>query len=222
MPVGGTTNLRPDLAGEIRQEIEAGSTVITATTLDGAREFVEASEAVRVAVRRVTEAQAGATALREEAETAHAALDRITGALGEDPEQVTGSSVPSLVEDTLGTASAELADLKARIDRALSLHREFKIYDECDHDHRYNEDGTLPEGVLDIDEIGLTCQDAYLYSICSNCCTGGSEEWQTEACANDHKHDGASPCWPCPTRAALASGVPETPEPGEESRQRRD
>ncbi|OLE25881.1 MAG: hypothetical protein AUG44_14700 [Actinobacteria bacterium 13_1_20CM_3_71_11] len=211
MPAGGTTNLRPDLEAEIRQEIEERYENVDRPFTLPAKAMLDV--AVTVAVRRVTEAVA--TALREDAETAHAALDRITVALGEDPEQVTGSSVPSVVEDTLGRAGAELADLKGRIDKALALHVEFKIYDECDHDHRYNEDGALPEGVLDIDEIGLTCQGAYLYSICSNCCTGGSEEWQTEACANDHKHDGASPCWPCPTRAALASGVPEAPETGQ-------
>lgn len=99
----------------------------------------------------------------------------------------------------------ENEQLKARAEKVLALHQEFKIYDECGHDHRYLENGGLPEGVHEIDEVGLTCQDGYMYSICSNCCTGGSQEWQTEVCADQHKHDGKSQCWPCPTRVALTA-----------------
>ena len=107
----------------------------------------------------------------------------------------------------------ENEQLKARAEKVLALHQEFKIYDECGHDHRYLENGGLPEGVHEIDEVGLTCSDGYMYSICSNCCTGGSQEWQTEVCADQHKHDGKSQCWPCPTRAALtADQPPATPE----------
>src|SRR2546423_2441393 len=97
----------PDHETEIRREITERYEHVDRPFTLPAKAMLDA--AVTVAVRRVTEAQAGATALREDAETAHAALDRITVALGEDPEQVTGSSVPSLVEDTLGRTGAELA-----------------------------------------------------------------------------------------------------------------
>ena len=106
-----------------------------------------------------------------------------------------------------------LREHKARIDKALELHREFKIYDECGHKHEFNSDGSLPEGVLNVSEIGLVCADGYLHSICRECCTGGSQEYQTEACASDHLHEGAAACWPCPTAAALSAPAPSHPTP---------
>jgi hypothetical protein len=87
---------------------------------------------------------------------------------------------------------------QARIEEALKIHSQFRVYDECGHQHEDDD----PD-VIEIDEIGLTCGDGYLYSICANCCTGGSREWQTETCASEHKHDGDAACWPCPTRIAL-------------------
>ncbi len=92
------------------------------------------------------------------------------------------------------------ADLQARIDAALALHSQFRVYTECGHHHEDDD----PD-VIEIDEIGLACGDGFMYLICANCCTGGSREWQTEACASEHKHDGSATCWPCPTRKALTS-----------------
>jgi hypothetical protein len=64
--------------------------------------------------------------------------------------------------------------------RVAALHGPFKIYGECDHDHV---DG---DGSVHIDAIGLTCEDGFEYSICSECCTNGRE--QTEECATYHDH----------------------------------
>lgn len=78
--------------------------------------------------------------------------------------------------------------------RALELHSEYRIYEECGHDHA--EDDDVVEMV--VDDLGPVCQDGYLSSICRTCCAGGGEG-QTSGCVD--AHDG--PCWPCATRRAL-------------------
>jgi hypothetical protein len=77
------------------------------------------------------------------------------------------------------------------------LHSEFKIYHECDHDHAEDD-----PGVLDINDVGLTCEDGYWYSICLECCTHGSGEQPVE-CAENHYAEGPHNCWPCRTIQAL-------------------
>jgi len=78
----------------------------------------------------------------------------------------------------------------------LDLHNEFRIYDDCGHTH--TEAGN---GVLDIENVGLTCKDGYEYSICRSCCADGGE-YQTEVCASHER-----PCWPCPTHHAIATAL---------------
>jgi hypothetical protein len=94
------------------------------------------------------------------------------------------------------------AALQARIDKALALHRETKIYDECGHKHKMADDYTVPAGLHLIEEVGLTCEDGYQYSICRECCT--DDGYQTETCVDNHEHGGSAACWPCPTHACLA------------------
>ena len=95
--------------------------------------------------------------------------------------------------------------LLAVVDAVLALHREFRIYEECDHAHAYD-GGTEGESgaVVDCGEF-LTCDDGYLYSVCRECCAQGSAAGgphQTEECATNHE---VGKCWPCPTRRAIAA-----------------
>jgi hypothetical protein len=92
-------------------------------------------------------------------------------------------------------------DAYAALRAVLDKHSEFKIYDECGHQHREGD-----PGVLSIENVGLTCEDGYEYSICRECCTGGSGEYQTEDCAS-HDHNR---CWPCDTVQAITEALEES------------
>ena len=90
-------------------------------------------------------------------------------------------------------ALTEADRLRDLISKVRALHREFKIYDMCGH-------GTH-EGRTDVAVLSdgtVTCADAYMYSICRECCAPG--DGQTEECVDQHDH---SECWPCPTRKAV-------------------
>lgn len=92
---------------------------------------------------------------------------------------------------------AERDERQARLDKALALHREFKIYEPCGHDHDDGEAGTDFFA-----EVGNVCEDGYRYSICGFCCTDGSE--QHEVCADHHMpEEKPNLCWPCQTRRVL-------------------
>lgn len=74
-----------------------------------------------------------------------------------------------------------------------ALHRPFGIYDECDHEHT---DEDLAAGrCLEVDEVGLTCDDGLLYQICEECCTVdlGWTRQQREGCAESHDHSKTGP-----------------------------
>lgn len=98
------------------------------------------------------------------------------------------------------------------VTRMLAQHTEFRIYDECEHDHQQigpPEDtrsarcwnGARPiyeQGVVLVDEIGLTCN--YVYSVCSQCCTDqlhGGDQVQREDCADAGNDPFWHSCWPC-------------------------
>lgn len=82
------------------------------------------------------------------------------------------------------------------------LHSEFRIYDECDHDHT---DEDVEQGrAVDTPDF-RSCDEVYMYSICAHCCTE-PEYGQTETCAGDHNHRPGAPL--CPTLALLAEEVP--------------
>jgi hypothetical protein len=97
-----------------------------------------------------------------------------------------------LSDDREHEAPKAFAALRTVLDR----HSEFKIYDECGHHHRYSAEGVVTDGVVAVENVGLTCEDGYEYSICRECCTASSQEYQTEGCASAHDHNG---CWPCTT-----------------------
>jgi hypothetical protein len=111
------------------------------------------------------------------------------------------------IPEFIAHARTDVPDLLAEVDRltaengrARALHSEYKIYDECGHNHRYSEDGDLEPGVIEVEDVGLTCEDGLQYVICRECCTHGGRQGQTVTCVDDHDH---GVCWPCPTLQAL-------------------
>ncbi len=69
------------------------------------------------------------------------------------------------------------------------LHTPFKIYDACTHDHK----SAGEPGVVEIDWIGLTCEDGVLQIVCYECDTYDGE--------TDEYTEGGK--WPCNTIIAL-------------------
>ena len=90
-------------------------------------------------------------------------------------------------------AKAERDEAHNAIDRAKKLHRPFKVYDECGHEHQETD-----EGVTDVEDIGFVCEAGLAYTACSHCCTSYGD--QTEECATYHDHTRHI----CETRAVLA------------------
>jgi hypothetical protein len=54
--------------------------------------------------------------------------------------------------------------VEAALAAVLAIHREHRIYDECGHKHSEGE-----AGVIDLEDVGLTCEAGYLYSVCYAC-----------------------------------------------------
>lgn len=89
------------------------------------------------------------------------------------------------------------AALEAQNAAVLALHREYKIYEECSHRHTAKD---VETGMaVDIENVGITCEEGHAYSICWGCCAGEGEG-QTEQCVSVHD---LTHCWPCPTARAL-------------------
>lgn len=78
--------------------------------------------------------------------------------------------------------------MRTAIGAVLDEHEPHGIYTDCGHDHPYNDDGTPPDGIKEIDDIGTVCQDGYMYSICSSCCMDSWRGGQTELCVSEHNH----------------------------------
>jgi hypothetical protein len=76
----------------------------------------------------------------------------------------------------------------------LELHTPKRIYDECGHVHTPEE-----PGISEVNEIGLVCDDGYMYTVCGGCCS--SHGYQSENCADSHDH---TVCWPCLNVQAIA------------------
>ena len=103
--------------------------------------------------------------------------------------------VCAAVDDPVGYLRRQLAAAEAAIARVRSLHKPFRLYDECGHDHEYNEPGTRY-----IEELSnVTCEDGFLYEICDECCAHRGE--QSKECLDDHDHGPGKPI--CATIAAL-------------------
>jgi hypothetical protein len=115
------------------------------------------------------------------------------------------------IDDCVSPLFNDASELGGAVQAVLDMHKPFGVYtEECGHDHEYNEDGSLPEGVLDINDVGLVCQDGLMYRVCTHCCLDGWDE-QREHCANDHDHHYQGVY--CPTVAVMAEGMGIEPEP---------
>lgn len=117
-----------------------------------------------------------------------------------DRLQLTRRHVEAIVAAREAAARAEvLAEVAA-------LHRPWRIYDECGHDHT-DEDYEAGR-CIEVSEIGYVCDDGLMYVICRECCCDydGFNYWQTESCANGHNLDHTKIVGPslCPTSAILA------------------
>lgn len=88
-------------------------------------------------------------------------------------------------------------DDAARLARLRDLHRPYRIYETCGHDVD-GDDGQAGHFTVDTGDF-ITCEDGYLYSICTECCcdSGG----QSETCITDHDHGRDKPI--CLTAAIL-------------------
>ncbi|MFI6302151.1 hypothetical protein ACIBCH_09790 [Amycolatopsis thailandensis] len=125
-----------------------------------------------------------------------AGLDAIEAALQDDQP-----AEPDLAVQRMNEFADARDQLQARIDKALTLHVEFKIYDDCGHKHTAED---VDAGrAINVADVGYTCADGYEYSICRHCCTRDSG-FQSEECAGHVR-----PCWPCPTRNALTEASPQ-------------
>lgn len=91
------------------------------------------------------------------------------------------------------------------IEAAMALHHELRIYEDCGHRH---DEADIEAGrATDVHEVGVVCEEGFLYSICNECCAAGDRyTGQTECCVADHEH----PCWPCPTVKALTGQLSPT------------
>ena len=94
--------------------------------------------------------------------------------------------------------SESLLDARARIDAALALHHEQRVYDECDCPGGHAEEDA---GAIYIEDDGyITCEKGYRYSICFDCHTDDG------ACTEDSPTEQA---WPCRNVKALRGPQPE-------------
>jgi hypothetical protein len=92
--------------------------------------------------------------------------------------------------------------LLAAIETVVDLHTEFRVHEECDHEH--TEDDVRAGKAVVVGGDFIACQDGYLYSVCRACCTGGTD--QTEECAANHRLCGDK-CWPCATVEAISGAL---------------
>ena len=86
----------------------------------------------------------------------------------------------------VGHMLAALAAVKA-------LHSPFEIYDECPHDDHKESD----PGVLDIDDVGLTCAEGLIQTVCRECDTHDGEVHE----------DSSEGIYPCRTLQAIAKAT---------------
>ena len=117
------------------------------------------------------------------------------------------------------------AQLAVAMTKVLASHTEFKIYDECEHEHKPigktdDEEYLFEPGVVEVEDIGMTCNHAY--SVCRQCCTDqqhGGDWYQREDCANAHNAIGTAPCWPCQPWLAAGDAL-SIPRPETQNRRR--
>lgn len=89
----------------------------------------------------------------------------------------------------------------AALRAVLDLHASHRIYTECDHEH--TEEEVEDERAIEVSDIGYTCEDGYLYSVCGACCFDDDNK-QTEECTS-HSHGDDKPL--CPTEAVIVAAL---------------
>lgn len=146
----------------------------------------------------------------------HSVRDRVNEPSHDWEYRAVSCSLPEKAEDAEFIAAsradipellAYIAHLEARLAAVSAIHTPHSIYDQCDHEHTADEIGT--RGVVDVGEIGLTCEK--MYDICSECCVVRDDGSQSETCATYHTHGLDLPI--CKTSAALrACGYKEPTE----------
>lgn len=135
-------------------------------------------------------------------------------------------TAPTSITARIGSAlgDAPWSPVAGAVAAVLERHRPLRIYDDCGHQpHEAGPNGGIPEGMVELEGIGLVCERGYRYSICLECCTG-RDGFQSELCAMDHHHVGEfvqsrlaesssmpegyrGACWPCPTVRAIAEAL---------------
>jgi len=95
---------------------------------------------------------------------------------------------------------AEVKRLRAREAAILKLHTTFPIYQECGHD------GDCPTESFEVDGEFHTCEEGFMYFICSECCV--VNDYQHEDCAGGHDHGKDKPR--CGTFALLTNPQGDT------------
>jgi hypothetical protein len=91
------------------------------------------------------------------------------------------------IDDSVDPLFNDAGELGATIVDLLDEHKPYGIYTECGHRHELTENGGFPDGVIDVDDVGLTCAKGLEYWICEVCC-GTSDYGQPERCAAEHDH----------------------------------
>lgn len=90
-----------------------------------------------------------------------------------------------------GAADPVARSALAAVRSVTARHFPWDIYTECDCEPGHqdeDEDG----GIVDVCEVGLVCEQGFLYSICAECCSNETpwERSQREECADGHDHVG--------------------------------
>lgn len=92
--------------------------------------------------------------------------------------------------------------MRISLEALAKLHSEFKIFEECSHDHEVDPDQEMI-GLYWVEDVGVVCDDGYGYSICRACCVVNG--YQTEECVSSHDHQK----YLCPTDKILKGDLSE-------------
>ena len=77
-------------------------------------------------------------------------------------------------------------------------HTEYRIYDDCEHGHAEGDPGTT-----EVRDVGICCEDGYMYSLCYVCHTDDGEL---------EENSPTEQAWPCDAAKAQAK-VKELEDP---------
>lgn len=94
--------------------------------------------------------------------------------------------------DALAAAATDPVTLAAiaAVRSVAARHFPWNVYEECDCDPGHREEDVGTGTVVDVNEVGPTCEDGFRYSICAECCALDNS-WsfeQREECADAHDH----------------------------------